>query len=79
MKWFWALLQRLRRLPAVAPSDRQRAQALVSAVDAGGLPLNPARVNAIARSLGLEVSTRAPVEETIQRIRLALARSARPG
>ena len=26
-----------------------------SAVDRGGLPLNPARVNQIARSLGLEV------------------------
>jgi hypothetical protein len=31
-------------------------------------------VNAIARDLGLEVSTRAPVEDTIERIRRALER-----
>ncbi len=55
-------------------SERQQAQALIDAVDAGGLPLNPARVNQIARQLGLEVSTRAPVEQTIERIRAALAR-----
>lgn len=55
-------------------TERQQAQALVDAVDAGGLPLNPARVNQIARQLGLEVSTRAPVEHTVARIRAALAR-----
>jgi hypothetical protein len=71
MQWIQALF---RRQPPVPPTDRQRALDLVNAVDAGGLPLNPARVNAIARSLGLEVSTRAPVEETIARIRSALAR-----
>ena len=61
--------------PRQPPStERQQAQALVDAVDAGGLPLNPARVNQIARQLGLEVSTRAPVEQTIARIRAALAR-----
>ena len=70
--WIDALLRRRRVVPA---SDRQRAVDLVKAVDAGGLPLNPARVNAIARSLGLEVSIKAPVEETIQRVRHALARS----
>jgi len=57
------------------PTERQQARSLVDAVDAGGLPLNPARVNQIARQLGLEVSTRAPVEQTIERIRAALARS----
>jgi hypothetical protein len=56
-------------------TERQQAQALVDAVDAGGLPLNPARVNQIARQLGLEVSAKAPVEQTIERIRAALARS----
>jgi hypothetical protein len=77
MNWIKALLARWRRSPAAAVplSDRQRAIDLVAAVDAGGLPLNPARVNAIARSLGLEVSTRAPVEDTIARIRQALARA----
>ena len=62
------------RPPAAELDDRQRAQALIAAVDAGGVPLHPARVNDIARRLGLEVSTRAPVEETIERIRQALQR-----
>ena len=52
--------------------DRQRARELIAAIDAGGMPLNAARVNDIARRLGLEVSTRAPVEDTIARIRAVL-------
>ena len=44
-------------------------------MDRGGIPLNPAKVNAIARDLGLEVPRHAPVEATIERIRLALARA----
>lgn len=60
--------------PRPDPSpDRQRALDLIAAIDAGGVPLNPARVNDIARKLGLEVSSRAAVEETIARIRAALA------
>jgi hypothetical protein len=55
------------------PSARQRAASLIAAIDAGGLPLNPARVNDIARQLGLEVSRKASVEDTIARIRKALA------
>jgi hypothetical protein len=58
--------------PACSP-ERRRALDLIAAIDAGGLPLNPARVNDIARKLGLEVSTTAPMEETIARIRTALA------
>lgn len=59
--------------PAQDPSpERQRALELIAAIDAGGVPLNPARVNDIARQLGLEVSTRASVEDTIVRIRAAL-------
>lgn len=68
--WFKALLSRRRP----EPSERQRAVDLIAAIDRGGLPLNPARVNDIARSLGLEVSTRARVEDTIARIRQALDR-----
>jgi hypothetical protein len=49
--------------------ERQRALDLLAAIDAGGLPLNPARVNDIARQLGLEVSVKAPMAETIARIR----------
>jgi len=51
----------------------QRAAELIAAIDAGGVPLNPKRVNDIARNLGLEVSIRAPQEATIARIRAALA------
>jgi len=57
-----------------APSPEQRARDLIAAIDAGGLPLNPARVNDIARQLGLDVSSRAPMAQTIERIRQALER-----
>ena len=56
------------------PPEVAQARALVAAIDAGGLPLNPARVNAVARGLGLEVSSRAPVAQTVERIRAALLR-----
>ena len=57
-------------------TEWQRATSLILAIDEGGLPLNPARVNDIARQLGLEVSTKAPMEDTIARIRQVLARGA---
>lgn len=66
-------LKRLRRAPRCTP-ERQRALDLLRAVDAGGLPLNPARVNDIARSLGLEVSPKAPITQTIERIRACTRR-----
>jgi hypothetical protein len=69
----------LRSLRPGAPapvSDHQRAVDLIRAIDAGGLPLNPARVNDIARRLGLEVSRHARMEDTVARIRAALQRSA---
>lgn len=69
MRWFKSLLAR-RRKPT---SEWQRAIDLIAAIDAGGLPLNPARVNDIARNLGLEVSPRARMEQTIARIRDVLA------
>ena len=56
-------------------SLEQRAKNLVAAIDAGGLPLNPARVNDIARQLGLDVSSKARMPETIERIRQALDRT----
>ena len=71
------LRDRLRDLlmrPRATVSDRQRALDLIKAIDAGGIPLSPARVNAVARTLGLEVSRHAPMEATIARIRSALAR-----
>lgn len=56
------------------PSEIDQAKRLIAAIDRGGIPLNTARVNAIARDLGLDVSRKAPVEQTIQRIRDALGR-----
>ena len=73
--WAW-LKSRLARRPA--PTDEWRqARSLIAAIDRGGLPLNPARVNQIARGLGLDVSRKAPVEHTVARIRAALARQGR--
>ena len=69
MKWLDYLLGRRKPL-----SVEQRAHDLIRAVDAGGLPLNAAIVNDIARQLGLEVSNKARMEETIARIRGALGR-----
>lgn len=76
MQWWrtWWARRRGATAPTVPLSDRQQAQALIAAIDRGGLPLNPARVNQIARGLGLEVSARAPMEQTVERIRQALAR-----
>ena len=59
---------------AATPSDIDRARALIDAIDRAGVPSDPIRVNAIARSFGLEVSRRAPVGETVERIRAALRR-----
>ena len=53
-------------------SAAQQAAQLIAAIDAGGIPLNPARINDIARQLGLEVSRNAPLEKTVARIRAAL-------
>lgn len=65
----------LREAPYV-PTDRQRAVDLIAAIDAGGMPLNPARVNDIGRNLGLEVSPNAPMPQTIARIRAVLESTA---
>lgn len=70
-------LKRLTRLFSSHPAcstEMQRAQNLIKAIDDGGVPLNPGKVNDIARQLGLEVSSRAPMDQTIQRIREALER-----
>lgn len=75
-------LSRLKRWLSGPPAvlcEREQARQLIAAVDRGGIPLNPARLNAIARNLGLEVSRKARPEDTIERIRQALARLDRHG
>lgn len=49
-----------------------RARQLLAAIDRGGVPTDPILVNNIARALGLQVLTTAPMKETIARIRLML-------
>ena len=51
-----------------------RARALVDAIDRGGLPLMPSKINDVASDLGLEVWRYAPVAETVERIRDAFSR-----
>lgn len=63
----------LRRKPRLPP-ELQAGKDVIDAIDAGGLPLDPTRINRIARELGLEVSARAPVEDTVQRLRAAVTR-----
>ncbi len=75
------LFARLRILFSSRPivlDEYARARLLIAAIDRGGIPLNSAKVNAIARDLGLEVSTRARLDETVQRIRQALSRAPQP-
>jgi hypothetical protein len=56
------------------PPELQAGKDVIKAIDAGGVPLNPARINRIARDLGLEVAASAPVEETVERLRAAVER-----
>jgi len=56
------------------PPEIRRAKQLISALDAGGIPLDPVRIFRIAEDLGLEVSKKAGMEDTIDRIRAALKR-----
>ena len=71
LKWLKGLFVTQAKLPP----EIQRAKEVIAAIDSGGMPLNPATINTIARNLGLEVPRRAPVSDTVQRIRMALERS----
>lgn len=76
--WLKGLIGWLKSLlPAPPPplSDIEQARRLIAAVDRGGIPLNAAKVNAIARNLGLDVAKTAPVEATLQRLRAAVERA----
>jgi hypothetical protein len=57
-----------------SPDEIQRAKQLITALDAGGIPLDPAIIVRIAEDLGLEVSKKARMEDTIERIRAAIGR-----
>ncbi|HZX30365.1 MAG TPA: hypothetical protein VFF03_03340 [Rhodocyclaceae bacterium] len=71
LKW----LLGFARPGATLPPEVRKAREVIAAIDAGGVPLNPLKINDVARNLGLEVSRKAPVEETIQRIRAAVRRA----
>ena len=62
------------KLPDNTPAEIRRAQQLITAIDAGGIPLDPSRIVRIAEDLGLEVSKNARMEHTIERIRAAVNR-----
>ena len=62
----------------LASPEMERGVALIRAIDAGGVPLNPMRVNDIGRKLGLEVSTSAAMDQTIERIRQQLLAMVQP-
>lgn len=74
---WWRRLQHLFSGRSALAPEIQRAEQVLDAVDRGGMPLNPARINEVARNLGLEVSRKARVEDTIERIRAALERRPR--
>ncbi len=74
MRRLWDKLTVLLGAERQPVTSQDQAKALIKAIDAGGLPLNAARVNDIARRLGLDVATTAPLEVTIARIRKALRR-----
>lgn len=57
------------------PPEVKAAQELLDSIKSGGVPLNPAKLRGIAEGLGLDVSKKARPEETIQRIKEAVARA----
>ncbi len=69
MNWLSRILPQRKPL-----TPEQRARDLLSAIDAGGLPLHAGIVNDIARKLGLDVALDAPMEVTIARIRAKIAK-----
>lgn len=78
MKAFLRRLFKRSAVDTVPLSDTQRARQLIDAIDRGGIPLDKIIINRIAESFGLEVSRSARTEDTIARIRAALARCDQP-
>ena len=75
MNLFSILKKYSRNSPASSSPEIIAAKNLIKAIDRGGIPLNPIKVNQIARDLGLEVAPSALMQNTIERIRAALKRS----
>lgn len=65
---------RWRKTTDHLPAEIQRARQLIAAIDAGGIPLDQRIITRIAEDLGLEVSRKASMEDTIARIRAAIER-----
>ncbi len=73
--WISALIVNLPKDYA-APADSNQAinlaKQMLAAIDQGGIPTDPIRINKIGRALGLEILASAPMFETISRIRDAI-------
>jgi hypothetical protein len=75
--WISALIV---NLPIGKPEQVQetsaigQAKKLLAAIDQGGIPTDPIRINNIGRALGLEVLQSAPMADTIERIRAEVNR-----
>jgi hypothetical protein len=69
-----SILTKCFRKSAPARLEAIAAKNLIKAIDRGGIPLNPLKVNQIARDLGLDVAPSALMQNTIERIREALKR-----
>jgi hypothetical protein len=67
-----------QQAPVTLSTEAQVAKDLLDAIDKGGVPLNPSKINEIARNLGLEVNKAAKPEETIARLREAVTRASQP-
>jgi hypothetical protein len=70
--WISAFMIHLPRNTSDLTDDNQaihQAKQLLTAIDQGGIPTDPIRINNIGRALGLEVLASAPMTETINRIR----------
>ena len=55
-------------------TDLDRARELLQAIDRGGVVLDPGLLNGLARRLGMDVSRRARTMDTLDRLRVWVAR-----
>ncbi|WP_255533156.1 hypothetical protein [Polynucleobacter sp. 31A-FELB] len=75
--WISALI---KNLPPESPEQVEdsspvgQAKKLLAAIDQGGIPTDPIRINNIGRALGLDVLLSASMVDTIERIRAEVNR-----